>query len=83
MSRFLDTHTVPGVGADAIRRACKAMKSAPGVTFIGCHYDLTEGKVFCLTEAESDEAVRQAHANIDLPYESIREVEAITPADVS
>ena len=82
MSRFLDTHTVPGVGRDAILEACKAMNAAPGVTFVACHYDLSEGKVFCLTEAESEEVVRRAHANINLPYESIRQVKAITTADV-
>lgn len=83
MSRFLDIHTVPGVGREAILQACKAMKAAPGVTFIACHYELTEGKVFCLTEAESEEIVREAHANINLPYESIRQVKAIAPADVA
>lgn len=46
MSRFLDTHTVPGVNREAILEACKAMKAAPGVTFVACHYDLGEGKVF-------------------------------------
>ena len=83
MSRFLDTHTVPGVGRDAILHACRAMKAAPGVTFVACHYDLGAGKVFCLTEAESEEVVRQAHANISLPYDSIRQVTAITPGDLS
>lgn len=82
MSRFLDTHTVPGVGPDAILQACKGMKSAPGVTFVACHYDLSGGKIFCLTEAESEDVVRQAHANISLPYESIRQVKAITPSDL-
>ena len=83
MSRFLDTHTVPGVGREAILQACKAMNAAPGVTFVACHYDLGEGKVFCLTEAESEDLVRQAHANISLPYDSIRQVKAITPADMA
>ena len=55
MSRFLDTHTVPGVNREAIFEACKAMQAAPGVTFVACHYDLGEGKVFCLTEAESED----------------------------
>jgi len=35
------------------------------------------------TEAESEEIVREAHANINLPYESIRQVKAIAPADVA
>ena len=82
MSRFLDTHTVPGVGREEILQACTAMKAAAGVTFIACHYDLSEGKVFCLTEAETEEPVRRAHANISLPYESIRQVKAIAPTDL-
>ena len=82
MSRFLDTHTVPGVGRKEILQACTAMKAAPGVTFIACHYDLSEGKVFCVTEAETEEVVRRAHANINLPYESIRQVKAIAPTDL-
>ena len=52
------------------------------MTFVACHYDLGEGKVFCLTEAESEDVVRQAHANISLPYDSIRQVKAITPSDL-
>ena len=83
MARFLDTHTVPGVDRGAILKACTAMHAAPGVTFVACHYDLGEGKVFCLTEAASEEVVRQAHANISLPYDSIRQVKAITPSDVA
>lgn len=83
MSRFLDTHTVPGVSREAIVQACTAMKGARGVTFVACHYDLSEGKVFCLTEADNEEIVRQAHANINLPYESIRQVKAITPGDLT
>ena len=83
MSRFLDTHTVPGVNREAILEACNAMKVTPGVTFVACHYDLGEGKVFCLTEAESEDVVRQAHANISLPYDSIRQVKAITPSDLA
>ena len=82
MTRFLDTHTVPGVGREAILQACKAMKGAPGVTFVACHYNLGEGKVFCLTEAESEDLVRRAHVSISLPYDSIREVKAITPSDL-
>lgn len=83
MPRFLDIHTVPGVGREAILQACTAMKAAPGVDFIACHYDLGEGKVFCLTEAQSEEVVREAHVNINLPYESIRPVVPITPADLA
>lgn len=83
MARFLDTHTVPGVGREAILQACKAMRAAPGVTFVACHYDLGDGKVFCVTEAANEEAVRQAHVNISLPYDSIRQVTAITPSDVA
>ena len=83
MPRFLDIHTVPGVGREAILQACTAMKVAPGVDFIACHYDLSEGKVFCLTEAQSEEVVREAHANINLPYESIRPVVPVTPADLA
>ncbi|MBI2187928.1 MAG: DUF4242 domain-containing protein [Acidobacteria bacterium] len=83
MSRFLDAHTVPGVGREAILQACNAMKGAPGVTFVACHYDLGERKIFCLTEAESEDVVRQAHANISLPYDSIRQVKVITPSDLA
>jgi hypothetical protein len=82
MSRFLDTHTGPGVNREAILEACKAMRAAPGVTFVACHYDLSEGKVFRLTEAESEDVVRQAHANIGLLYDTIRQVRAITPSDL-
>lgn len=42
-----------------------------------------EGRAFCLTMAPSVEAVRRAHEKAGLPYDSITEVNSISPSDLA
>jgi hypothetical protein len=46
------------------------------------HVNLQEGKAFCLMSGPDEEAIRKAHAAIDLPYDSITEVRRVTGADM-
>ena len=46
------------------------------------HVNLAEGKAFCLMAGPDEEAIRKAHAAIDLPYDSITEVRRVTGADM-
>ena len=46
------------------------------------HVNLQEGKAFCFMSAPDEEAIRKAHAAINLPYDSITEVRRVTGADM-
>ena len=46
------------------------------------HVNLCEGKAFCLMSGPNEEAIRQAHAAINLPYDSITEVKRVTGMDL-
>ena len=46
------------------------------------HVNLQEGKAFCFMSGPDEEAVAKAHAEIDLPYDSITEVRRVTGADM-
>ena len=46
------------------------------------HVNLEEGKAFCLMSGPDEEAIRKAHAAIDLPFDSITEVRRVTGADM-
>jgi len=46
------------------------------------HVNLAEGKAFCFMSGPDEEAIRKAHAAINLPYDSITEVRRVTGADM-
>lgn len=46
------------------------------------HVNLAAGKAFCFMSGPDEEAIREAHAAIDLPYDSITEVRRVTGADM-
>jgi|SRR6478735_3836628 len=52
-----------------------------GVAIVRSHVNLGCGRAFCLTMAEDEEAVRRAHAEVHLPFDSITEVETASPHD--
>ena len=46
------------------------------------HVNLAAGKAFCFMSGPDEEAIRKAHAAIQLPYDSITEVSRVTGADM-
>ena len=46
------------------------------------HVNLQDGKAFCFMSGPDEEAIRKAHAAINLPYDSITEVRRVTGADM-
>jgi hypothetical protein len=46
------------------------------------HVNLEQGKAFCLMSGPDEEAIRKAHAAINLPYDSITEIRRVTGADM-
>jgi len=46
------------------------------------HVNLPEGQAFCFMSGPDEDAIRKAHAAIDFPFDSIREVRRVTGADM-
>jgi uncharacterized protein DUF4242 len=76
--RFIDIHTgMKGIDqkklADEHRRDTQN-ESAEGVRFLKAWADPTSGKVFCLSEGPSKEAVLRVHKKAGHPTDEIYEV---------
>jgi hypothetical protein len=54
-----------------------------GVAIVRSYANLGCGRAFCLTMAENEEAVRPAHAEVHLGFDSITEVETASPTMLS
>ena len=92
MKYFIDTHdkakgTFPNQTIteeqffeqfDALERAGEELH----VVGHAAHVNLEEGKAFCFMSGPDEESIRQAHAAINLPYDSITEVRRVTGADM-
>ena len=91
MKLFVDTHNreqktfpeeiSPSQFADFYQQyqlACVENGVVPLQIFTG----LNEGRAFCLTLAENQEAVAKAHEQAGLPFDSITEVQSVTPGDL-
>lgn len=78
MARFIDVHTgMKGINAKQLQEAHKKdgeFEAAEGVHFIKAWADPTTGKVFCLSEGPSKEAVMRVHKKAGHPSDEIYEV---------
>lgn len=63
---------------DALERAAEQFR----VVGHAAHVNLEEGKAFCFMSGPDEEAIRKAHAAIELPYDSITEVRRVSGADM-
>ena len=63
---------------DALEKAAEAFH----VVGHAAHVNLQEGKAFCLMSGPDEESIRQAHAAVNLPYDSITEIKRVTGADL-
>jgi len=91
MKLYLDTHdcecgtfpahlTVEQFGDfyQEFLRAC----AAEGVIQMRAHVGLEQGRTYCLCLAPDSGAVERAHRAVGLPYDSITEVDVVTPDDM-
>jgi Nickel responsive protein SCO4226-like len=62
----------------ALEEAAKGL----GVFGHAAHVNLKAGKAFCFMSGPDEEAIRKAHAAINLPDDSITEVRRVTGADM-
>src|SRR5262245_5272946 len=53
-----------------------------GVGAHAAHVNLKEGKAFCFMSGPDEDAVRKAHEAIDLPFDSITQVNRVSGADL-
>lgn len=88
---FIDTHdrqngTFPekltadqfGEFYEKYQQAC----DQEGVIQLRAHVGLEDGRAYCFNLAPSADAVRRAHAAVGLPFDSITEVDVVTPGDM-
>jgi hypothetical protein len=79
MPKFMDVHNhMDGVTPDALHaehvKDLEGQKLEPGVRFLKAWADPKAGKVFCLSEGPSKEAVQRVHARSGHPAHEIYEV---------
>ncbi len=62
--------------------ALEAVCPDHGVQAHAAHVNLKAGKAFCFMAGADEDAVRRAHAAVNLPFDSITEVRRVTGADM-
>jgi Protein of unknown function (DUF4242) len=63
----------------AVRRAVSVNAGLPEVTWIGSHLATDRSKFFCVYEAPTTDAVREAARLADIPCDAVTEVRAVEP----
>jgi hypothetical protein len=78
MARFMDVHSgMTGLTQEQLLEAHQqdqAIEGTEGVHFIKAWADPSSGKVFCLSEGPSKEAVLRTHERAGHPAEEIYEI---------
>lgn len=91
MKLFLDTHdvknqtfpdTISTEEFAAFYSKYKEICAEESVVPLQIYTGMEVGKAFCLTLAESSDAVERAHNRLGLPYDSITEVKSVAPGDL-
>jgi hypothetical protein len=80
MPRFMDYHDDLQLPAEAVEQIAQGARDGAtdefGVRQIELYYN-ADGKVYCLLEAPSEEAVRQHHAALDVPCGDVHPVNSL------
>lgn len=78
MAKFMDVHEgMVGITPEALRAAHEgdlAIQAEEGVSFEHAWADPVTGKVFCLSEAPSAEAIQRIHTRNGIPPAEIHEL---------
>ena len=84
MAQFLGVHKTAEIGAGTDQEAAdgfqkyKDAASKMGLNATHAHYSLEKGFAYCITEAQSADQVRGAHASVDIPLEDVIEVKTVS-----
>ncbi|HZU77133.1 MAG TPA: hypothetical protein VFA70_10245 [Dehalococcoidia bacterium] len=80
MALFLETYTIPhDLPAPDLVRGLQKVNRDTSVEVLRCAYNLSEGKVWCLTEAASAEQIKQASWVMPFAFT----LDTVTPVDSS
>jgi len=84
MAQFLGVHKISDTGtvtdqesADAFHKYQDAARKM-GLNATHVHYSLEKGFAYCITEAQSADQVRKAHANANIPLDDVIEVKTVS-----
>ena len=81
MALFIGVHDMPGeLTDDDARKSWDAYKEAVGQlggNAMHTHYNVEQGKAFCLTEAPSVDVVQKGHDDAEVPISQIMEVKEL------
>ena len=77
MSKFMCTHPVPPgrFSADQVRQFAQAAQQDPNVKGYRSFANVAEGKLVCVMEAPSKDAVAAWFSKMGMPFDSITKVE--------
>ena len=78
------THTLPpqGLSRDQFCQVSAAAQQDPDVKGLESFANLTEGKIFCLWEAQQPEAIVAWFKKMQVPYDTITKLEVVGEAGV-
>lgn len=84
MPRFMVTHTLPpkGLSREQFCQVSAASQQDPNVKGLESYANLTEGKIFCLWEAQNPEAIVEWFKKMNVPYDAITKLEVVGQAGV-
>lgn len=82
MAQFLGVHKMPAGATDQQStdnfNKYKEAADKMGLDAKQAYYSLEKGFAYCITEAESADKVKEAHASVDIPLEDVIEVKTVS-----
>lgn len=77
MHKYMSSHSFPAgqLTQDQLNRFAEAAQHDPDVRGYRSFTSLSEGKVFCVMEAESKDVIRAWFRKVGIPCETLSEVE--------
>ena len=79
MPKFMVTHTLPpkGISRDQFCQVSEASQKDPNVKGLESFANLSEGKIFCVWEAQQPEAISEWFKKMQVPYDTITKLEVV------
>jgi len=75
MAKYMCTHTVKGMTRDQYCQISAASQQDPTVKGLHSYANLTEGKIYCVWQSPTQEAVVAWFKKMNVPYDSIIQLE--------
>ena len=75
MAKFMCTHTVKGITREQYSQVAAASQQDSTVKGLESYANLTEGKIYCVWQAPQREAIAAWFQKMNVPYDSITQIE--------